>query len=74
MADLADITDTHDFNEEAVRRHLTSVLPDRNPLKRGKCLNCDADINELKSLYCDPDCREDFESAARISKLTRRSH
>ncbi len=83
MADLTDITDTHDFTEEALKRQLSSNPTDAPLVRRGACLNCGTKLPPLAEtgskdepkylLYCDQECREDFEEAERISKRLRRN-
>lgn len=83
MANLADITDDHDFTEEALKRQLTSNPADASLVRRGACLNCGTKIlpplptaqdpNPKPALYCDSECREDFEETERISKRLRRN-
>lgn len=81
MADLTDITDNHDFTEEALKRQLSSNPTDAPLVRRGACLNCGTKLPPLPAqegeakypLYCDQECREDFEETERISKRLRRS-
>ena len=61
MADQADIAARNDFTEEALARRKNAVLKTE---LRGRCLNCDAQLD--KGLYCDADCREDYEYQQRV--------
>jgi hypothetical protein len=66
MADQADIAAQHDFTEEVLARHSKSgsVLT-----KRGACLYCET---KIEGLYCDPECREQYEYEQRVQKNTGR--
>lgn len=62
MADLVDLANDFDFNEEVLKR--TRKL---EKVYRGRCLNCNA---QVENLYCDSDCKEDYEYAQTLHKRT----
>jgi hypothetical protein len=63
MADQADLASRNDFTEEVLLRHRNA--PPFKAAAHGRCLNCDA---QVANLYCDIDCREDYEYQQRITK------
>lgn len=67
MADLADLTSANDFTEEILTRYKNSAAP--KAVLRGRCLNCGASVPDL---YCDDDCRSDYEHQQRVTNLTKR--
>lgn len=69
MANLADITDTHDFTEESLSLLRSKIQGGKLLVPRGHCLNCEAPIAP-DSLYCDADCRADYEASEAIAKNT----
>jgi hypothetical protein len=72
MADLVDIAGENDFSAECVasRKKQTEVV-------RGHCLFCNEPMKAAKDgkihLYCDDDCREDYEYESTIRSNQRRS-
>lgn len=68
--DAADITALNDFNEEIVTRTRHSITK-ASPILRGMCLNCGA-TTPKPQIYCDTECRLDFEEAERIHQRTYR--
>lgn len=69
MADAADIAGDNDFNEERLRAHLKAV-PKAPTQPRGKCLFCQAKVDV--GLYCDDDCKTDYEREQLIKSKTSR--
>ena len=76
MADASDIAGSNDFTEEKLRLHRSRT---EQQIKRGTCLFCKAEIkpdpeNKDKplALYCDEDCKEDFERESMILAKTQR--
>lgn len=71
--DHADIAGEHDFSTEKLMERRGRQDPE---ITRGKCLSCERPITELVDgklpLYCDSDCREDYEHEQRIRARTRR--
>lgn len=71
MADIVDIANRHDFSEERL------LAMKRQPeVERGKCLFCLEAITEkidgkLK-LYCDSECRSEYEHVQAIKSRQRR--
>ena len=68
--DSADITALNDFNEEIVTRTRHSITK-ASPILRGVCLNC-GEATSTHQIYCDTECRLDFEEAERIHQRTYR--
>jgi len=67
MADEVDRM--HDFSEERVKSHLSGAyLKDQVP--RGKCLYC---TTLVPNLFCDDECKADWETEQLIKKRTRRN-
>jgi len=64
--DAADITSVHDFTDEAIDIHNRTAKPE---IKRGRCLYCNAQVPT--GLYCDADCREDYETEQEIKAKLR---
>lgn len=76
MPDDADITGNNDFTEEKLRAARNRTVVE---VKRGFCLYCKAEIKpdplapDLQvALYCDDDCKSDFEREQMIKKKTNR--
>lgn len=77
MADPADITGNNDFTEEKLKLHRSRT---QTQVARGKCLFCstlilpdsNAEPDALLKLYCDEDCREDYEREQLIRNKTTR--
>lgn len=69
MPDAADIAGDNDFNEERVRLHLNTA-PKAPVQPRGNCLFCQAKVPT--GLYCDDDCKSDYEREQLIKAKTSR--
>jgi hypothetical protein len=72
MADNADIAAANDYCEESLKALLTAKSVQ---VERGRCLYCDqpttANANGQLFLYCDADCRRDYEHEAKtLAKTT----
>lgn len=66
--DSADIAALNDFNEEIISRARSST--NKHPvIPRGICLNCDTQIAKTL-IYCDDDCKTDFQAHERVMKRT----
>lgn len=48
----------HNVKKSAVRLH-----------PKGECLQCEEPLSETGQLFCDCDCREDYEKRTRAEKL-----
>jgi len=68
MADSVDIASANDFTEEKLALHRNRK---EEQVRRGTCLFCNAVIDPQK-LYCDDDCKEDFEREQLIKRKTTR--
>jgi hypothetical protein len=68
MADAVDFTSNNDFNEERLRQHQNRK---ERPLCRGACLFC-SKVLSSPYLYCDTDCREDYEREQLLKSKTGR--
>jgi len=68
MPDYADIAGDNDFNEEKLKSHLNRSKVEAVP--RGKCLFCEEPC--AIGLYCNEDCRSEFEREDLIRRKTSR--
>jgi len=73
MADSVDITSSNDFTEEKLKLHRSRP---KEEVARGQCLYCKARIlpegDKPLRLYCDDDCKEDYEREELIKRKTSR--
>jgi hypothetical protein len=70
--DIADIAGEHDFSAEKLMQQRGRQNPE---VIRGKCLSCKAKTDLVEGqpkLYCDDDCREDYEYEQAVRTRTRR--
>lgn len=63
--DLADAAD--DLIENEIQHHLRMARRPKE-LRDGHCLNCNAELPTGTALYCDDDCRADWEAREEARK------
>jgi hypothetical protein len=66
--DAVDVASLHDFNDESVLRARSKT---HEVVRRGSCLYCYEPL-ESHLIYCDDDCRADYEDQELKLKRTRK--
>lgn len=59
-----DIYDQATLKEEQEREVLLAMMRSCAPsiLPKGRCYNCDSALTDLHRLFCDADCRDDWQA------------